>query len=510
MCGARKDGEVQSGRTTATNTTSTTKPITPTIVTSDLASQDLPTRFSKTDIIHPLSPTAAQPKHEAFAAGAAEEAPTTSCPSPCLSGARRRSSVAVAAQERQPPCHHSQTHQAAGWRLKSWPLHTFWQANRPAILVALAQLFAALMNLAARFLELEGDGMHPIQMLLLRQGMTSVGCILYMWWAETPGFPLGPPGVRWLLLLRGTVGFFGIFGMWWSMMYLPLADATVITFLAPGVAGLACYFFLREPFTRLEQVATLVALLGVVLIAQPTAFFADAPLLDETDQQQYRQSRPRVFQDSWGMDRPSSRSFFISAGHPTTPQERILAVGVGLLGVFGAAGAFTTVRAIGKRAHPLVSVNAFAVICTVICAASLVLAPVWDIAQPSLRWVSPTSLRQWLLLLSLGALGFVMQYLLTAGLGADKSNRANAMVYTQMLFAVSFDRWVFGNQMGLMSFAGCTLILGSAVSVVLIKEKPPLPSVRSVVDVDVDVERRGNLYGDREDSPLLVDVAVRS
>ncbi|OAA35679.1 Drug/metabolite transporter [Metarhizium rileyi] len=358
-------------------------------------------------------------------------------------------------------------------------LRRFWLANKPSILVALSQFFGATMNLSARFLELEGEGMHPVQMLLLRQSVTSVCCLAYMWRTKTPDFPFGKREVRWLLLVRGCTGFFGIFGMWWSMMYLPLADATVITFLAPGVAGFVCYYLLREPFTRLEQLATLVAFVGVVLIAQPAALFAP------TDTENMTKIR---------------RGSIPSADHEPTPRERLLAVAVALLGVFGAAGAFTSLRAIGKRVHPLISVNGFAMICTVICVTALWLGPALDVGQPSLRWVAPTSLKQWLLLLSLGALGFVMQYLLTTGLAADKSNRANAMIYTHMLFAASFDRWIFGRRMGIMSFAGCALILSSAIGVIFMKRGSPVPKAEHI-------EGQSNLSGEAEGSPMLVGVA---
>lgn len=353
----------------------------------------------------------------------------------------------------------------------------FWANHKPALLVALSQLFGATMNLTARLLELEGDGMHPVQVLFMRQSITSVCCLLYMWWMQTPDFPFGRKDIRWLLFARGFSGFFGIFGMWYSMMYLPLADATVITFLAPGVAGMICYFVLKEPFTRMEQLATLVALFGVVLIAQPAAFFAKSPDNGQPTDDGGDASLP-------GID------------HETTPRERLLAVAVALLGVFGAAGAFTTLRAIGKRAHPLISVNFFAMSSTVICVTVLTLAPAMDIGQPVLSWTTPPTAKQWILLLTLGALGFIMQYLLTAGLAGDKSNKANAMVYTHMIFAASFDRWVFGHHMGLMSFLGCALILGSAIGVVMMKKTPRAPKPE-------DVERLQNVTGEAEGSPML-------
>ncbi|UNI20016.1 hypothetical protein JDV02_006152 [Purpureocillium takamizusanense] len=372
---------------------------------------------------------------------------------------------------------------------KTSPWGRFWDRNKPAILVALSQLFGASMNLSARLLELEGEGMHPVQLLLLRQSLTAVCCLAYMWWMRVPDFPIGKPEIRWLLVARGVVGFFGIFGMWYSMMYLPLADATVITFLAPGVAGFVCWFLLREPFTRFEQLATVVALLGVVLIAQPTALFSDATASTGGDDHSTT---------TMTTTEPPEKGL-PGADHQTTAQERLVAVGVALLGVLGAAGAFTTLRSIGKRAHPLISVNFFAMTSTVICVVTLCAAPQLDIGQPALRWITPTSLKQWFLLLMLGALGFVMQYLLTAGLAADKSNRANAMVYTHMLFAVAFDRWVFGHRMGVMSFLGCALILGSAIGVVLMKKPPAPPKLE-------DVERQNNLSGEAEGSPMLMGV----
>ncbi|KAF7550818.1 hypothetical protein G7046_g7905 [Stylonectria norvegica] len=355
----------------------------------------------------------------------------------------------------------------------------FWLRNRPAILVALSQFFGALMNLSARLVELEGDGMHPVQVLLMRQFMTSVCCIIYMWLMKTPDFPFGRKEIRWLLVLRGCSGYFGIYGVWYSMMYIPLADATVIQFLAPGVAGIFCYFALREPFTRIEQLGTLVALLGVVLIAQPASLFSKSA----------GESEPTT-------EMPPETGL-PGADHESTAEERLVAVAVGLLGVLGAAGAFTALRTIGKRAHPLISVNYFGVISTIISVSVLVLAPALDIGQPTLRWLTPATLKQWMLLLPLGILGFIMQYLLTAGLGSDKSNKANAMVYTHMLFAASFDRWVFGHRMGLMSAMGCTLILGSAIGVVLTK-KAPAPKAAD------DVERQGNLDGEAEGSPMLL------
>ena len=64
-----------------------------------------------------------------------------------------------------------------------------------------------------------------------------------------------------------------------------------------------------------------------------------------------------------------------------------------------------------------------------------------------------------------------MQFLLTAGLAYEKSSRATNMVYTQMLFALAFDKLVWNTTPGLLSVLGSSLILGSALYVTVHKNK---------------------------------------
>ncbi len=93
-------------------------------------------------------------------------------------------------------------------------LRSFWLNNQGLFLVTFSQLFGALMNVATRLLELEGDGMDPLQILFARQRITATLCSTWMWWAQVPDFPLGAKGVRGLLVIRSITGFFGIFGMY--------------------------------------------------------------------------------------------------------------------------------------------------------------------------------------------------------------------------------------------------------------------------------------------------------
>lgn len=104
-----------------------------------------------------------------------------------------------------------------------------WTRNRAVILVAVAQLFGATMNLCTRLLELDEEhGMHPFQILFFRMGITTVCSMIYMWYTNVPHFPLGAKDVRLLLVLRGTTGF---------VSYLPLNKNFALPLGITDIAG---------------------------------------------------------------------------------------------------------------------------------------------------------------------------------------------------------------------------------------------------------------------------------
>jgi hypothetical protein len=103
------------------------------------------------------------------------------------------------------------------------------------------------------------------------------------------------------------------------------------------------------------------------------------------------------------------------------------------------------------------------------------------------------------MLIFLGVCGFVMQFLLTKGLvdgGKSEGVRGMNMIYTNMLFALALDKWVFGQSPGWWSLAGSGLILGSAVFVAVQKQQD-VPQVRGVD------EEIGNGGGTEEEMSML-------
>ena len=71
-----------------------------------------------------------------------------------------------------------------------------------------------------------------------------------------PDYVLGPKGVRLLLLTRGIGGFIGLYGIYFSLQYLDLSDAVVLTFLAPICTSIAGAVLLGERFTIKQALAS--------------------------------------------------------------------------------------------------------------------------------------------------------------------------------------------------------------------------------------------------------------
>jgi len=144
--------------------------------------------------------------------------------------------------------------------------------------------------------------------------------IILRYWKRIPDPLLGPKGVRTLLVIRGFSGcvlswyacglvndsccrhrFFTLSGVYFSLQYLSLSDATVLTFMAPVLTSFAGAVFLKESLSAGETLAgcehlnatpTVIAthrvivcsFLGVVLIARPQFLFGSLQqFLDSPD-----------------------------------------------------------------------------------------------------------------------------------------------------------------------------------------------------------------------------------
>lgn len=240
-----------------------------------------------------------------------------------------------------------------------------------------------------------------------------------------------------------------------SLQYLPLAEATVITFLAPLLGSWLSYWIMRVSCDIREVLAGLLSLFGIILIAQPSSIFSTS-----------KDSATLVVAnctDKIGTFRPLINNTCLLLGaQPGFPEatsaQRITAVLVALAGAVAVAVAYCSTLWIGKRAHPLIVGNYFAFISSVISGGF-----VFFVSEIGFRL--PADVREYTYLIAISVSGFIAQYLFVKGLQHEESNRPASMIYTQVLFALAFDKMFWDVSPGALSLTGGLLVLVSAVYV---------------------------------------------
>ena len=324
-------------------------------------------------------------------------------------------------------------------------LHSFYEAaiepNLGASLLLLSQFLNSVMILTCKLLELDKDWSEPItpiQILLARMGITYICCVLYMLLTTSvEDAAFGPKHLRPLLVLRGCLGFVGVFGLYFSLQYLSLSDAVAITFLIPLVTPFFAWMVLAERYSVLEAMCAVLSFGGILLIAKPEFIFGPPSQLELSSDLEFSSSKLRV-----------------------------VATIVALLGVCGASSVYVLLRRIGKAAHPLLSVSYFALLTCLICLVS-------TLVIPTVKFQAPRTLRQMVLFLLIGLSGFFMQFCLAAGLQREKAGRSTLFIYFNMVFALFWDFIIWHHVPGLLSFLGTAIILANAF--VVMKLKPHTP-----------------------------------
>ncbi|EOQ99954.1 hypothetical protein E3P92_03097 [Wallemia ichthyophaga] len=311
------------------------------------------------------------------------------------------------------------------------------------LMIALAQLFFASMSLCVKLLGQVDPPVSALELVVVRMAITGICAqswiLVHNAFSDNkiPNPILGPLHVRSLLFARGFVGFAAISALYYSLAFLDLSDVTSLGFLLPVVSGLLGWLFLNEPYLPIERYSSVVSLLGVVLIARPPFLFGGGL----ADQEHHLSS---------------------SLG------QRSFAVAVVLLSVVGASLAYVTTRAIGTRAHPMHVILAFSW-CSVVFGGLLMKA----LGEP---FVLPKSTKWCIMLVAIGAFGFIGQILLTLGLRREKVGRASLGMYLQMVFALLFEKIFFNSSPHVLSVVGAAIIIATSTTVALQKDKKTQPS----------------------------------
>lgn len=265
-----------------------------------------------------------------------------------------------------------------------------------------AAFFFSIMSLLVKA---AGQRLPPQEMVLAR---AVVGAGLSWYWIRARG--VSPWGSRkGLLTLRGLLGFGAMSAFFYALTRLPLADATVIQYTNPVFTAVLAAAFLSERMAPRDVGLLFLSLAGVVLMTRPGFLFGLEERLDP------------------------------------------VAVGVALAGAILSAGAYVTVRRLGRTEDPVVIVFWFALVATV-----------GSIPATAVNGLVPTPI-EWLALAAIGVVTQVAQVLLTRGLKEERAGRAMAVGYMQIVFAALWGALFFAEYPDAWGAAGAGLIiLGTA------------------------------------------------
>ncbi|XP_074089436.1 solute carrier family 35 member G1 [Macrotis lagotis] len=144
------------------------------------------------------------------------------------------------------------------------------KASCPGLGLFYTLLSAFLFSVASLLVKKVQD-VHSVEISAFRcvfQMLFILPCLVY----KKTGF-VGPKGKRIFLFLRGIIGSTAMILLYYAFQFMPIADATVITFSSPVFTSLFAWIYLKEKYSLWDLFFTIFAIAGVVLIARPPFLF---------------------------------------------------------------------------------------------------------------------------------------------------------------------------------------------------------------------------------------------
>jgi len=267
----------------------------------------------------------------------------------------------------------------------------------------ISTLAFACMNVVVKYLV----GINAFQIVFFR----SVGSLFF-----TFGFLLKNKipilgNQKKLLVLRGLVGVTSMAFFFMSIKYLPVGTAVSLRYIAPIFAAIFAILFLKEKIKPVQWLFFIMAFTGVLVLK--------------------------------GFDNQMS-TYGLSL-------VLIASVFSGLV--------YIVLSKIGKGDHPVVVVNYFMVIATIVGG----LLSIKD-------WVNPVGV-EWLLLLSLGIFGYFGQVFMTKAFQSAPTHQVAPLKYIEVVFTLLFGLFWFGEIYTIWSLIGIALIISGLVLNVIYKRQ---------------------------------------
>ena len=262
--------------------------------------------------------------------------------------------------------------------------------------------------MAACVKEVSGLGIPVLEIVAVRSIVSAIISYADIKRKKIPLFGHNKP----LLIARGTVGTFALVCVYYAVITLPLAEATVLQYLHPVFTAVLALFFLKEIIQRSTVLCIIISLLGLFVIIQPN------------------------LQIDNGVHYPW---FSIAAG---------------VLGAFGSAVAYVIVKKLTKTDDSSVIIFYFPLVALPI--STIMLGN--DFVMPSLTALG--------ILILVGIFTQVGQVGLTKALHCADANKATAYAYVQVLFSV-FIGWAYFSEVPVLTtiIGGGLIMVGALINV---------------------------------------------
>lgn len=214
------------------------------------------------------------------------------------------------------------------------------------------------------------------------------------------------------LFLRSVTGVLGIFGNFYALDRIPIADALMLNKLSPFFAVIFSAIFLRERIKSFPLFCTITALLGAVLVVRPGAEIFSNP-----------------------------------------------AALVAFIGGAGAGAAYTCVRVLGRlKVKGAIIVAFFSAFSCLLC-------------TPCFLHFTPMSFKQWAALIMCGVSAAGGQFGITYAYYYASARDVSIYDYSNVIFAAILAYFIFGQVPVALSFIGYAVIILSALAVFLYNKK---------------------------------------
>jgi drug/metabolite transporter (DMT)-like permease len=255
----------------------------------------------------------------------------------------------------------------------------------------LASFFFALMNVFVKLI----PHISAIEIVFFR---SLVSFLLTLWMLKRIRIPLFGQQ-KGLLILRGMAGASGLILYFITLQAIPLASAVTIQYLSPIFASVLGVLVVRERVHPLQWVFFGMAFLGTLMVQ--------------------------------GFD----------------PRVTLQLGAIGVAGAFFSGLAYTIIRKIGTREHPLVIVFYF----------PLITLPLTGVAS-IFQWETPQGW-DWAILGVIGLTTQIAQYYMTKAYQSDDISKVSSLKYIGIIYALVFGFFLFGERFNLATHLGMGVVL---------------------------------------------------